>query len=363
MTFNWNRLMAVVFTGALAACSTGGDDPDDTDTDETDTDTTVACTSGIKSPTLPANGATGVYYRTQFAISFLADEADTATFELTKDSDSSTVALGTATWSESGKDVYFSAAAALEPETAYTLAVTFSCTDGAPSEIKFTTSATGAAVNYDDDVDGNKYALDLSTATIIEPAGVQSLLGSLLGQLEDAIIIVPSGFDDVESEISFFGGLATVSGGVVAQDECTATIDFPVAADFSENPYFVISAPDGITLGVEGIEITLLSLELSGAFAPAGAGVEGVSLAGSIDTRDIADLLGDELGAGEGDDAVCVLLGQLTSGLVACEECPGGGGPYCLSLVAANIAADLVTGEFIVITDEDVAANEACVEE
>ncbi len=359
MSFNWNRLMAVMFVGALTACATG-DDTDATDTDDTDTDTdtNVGCESGLKSPTLPAQGATGVYYRTQFAISFLAAEETEASFELVKDSDSSVVTLAAPTWSESGKDVYFSAAAALEPSTAYTLNVTFSCTEGEPSALKFTTGATGAPVVYEDDVATNKYALDLSTATIIEPAGVQSLLGSLLGQLEDAILVVPNGLEG--DDLSFFGGLATVTGGAVVQDECTATIDFPVAADFSENPYFVISAPDGITLSVSDISVTLLSLELSGAFAPGGTSVEGVSLAGSIDTRDIADLLGDELGGGDGDDAVCVLLGQLTSGLVACEECPGGAGPYCLSLVAANIGAELVTGDFVVITQEEVDANGTC---
>ena len=357
MDLNWNRLLAIPFALALVACAAEDDDKTtDTDTDATDTDTTT-CNSGIKSPTLPANGASDVYYRTTFAIDFVAAEATTATFALTKDSDSSTVALEAPTWSDDGKSVYFKSTAALESETAYTLAVDFSCSEGTPSEIKFTTSDVGAAVT-NEEILGGTYGIDIGTATIIEPPGVNQLLGSLLGQLEETIAVnVKSIADD---EIVFFGGLADAPGGVLNQDLCTETIVFPEAADFTGNPFFEIDQPDGLTLNVEGIEITLLELNLSGSFAPGGGSIVGIELAGAIDTRDLGDLLGDELGAGDGDDAVCSLISTFTSGAVACENCPGTSDPYCLSLVAADIVADLLTGDLVERSAQDILDDETC---
>lgn len=361
MTSNLSRLMAVVFAGALTACggTTDGTDDTDTDTDGGDDTDTTACNPTIKTPTLPAANATDVYFRTPFAISFQQEAADVTTFALTKDSDSSAVATTSVVWSTDGKNAAFELVEPLEASTAYTLTVTYSCNSDLQPKIQFTTDATGTAVEGADFLE-KPYALDLSTATIIEPAGVQALLGQLLGQLEDAIIVVPKTYDTEEGTLEFFGGLATVDGGSVAQDECTETIVFEEAADFGENPYWEILAPNGISLSVSDITIELLSLELSGAFNPDASAVVGVQLEGQVDTRAIAGLLGDTLGGGEGDDAVCTLIGQLTGGLVACEECPGGEGPYCLSLKAANIRADKVTGAFIEIFAEDIAANPEC---
>lgn len=352
MTSNLSRLMAVIFVGSLTACA-GGDDTDgDTDTDADDTDDTdsTACNPGVKTPTLPENGADDVYFRTPFAVSFQQDAADITTFALTKDSDSSAVATGSVTWSSDGKNASFELTEPLEASTAYTLTISYSCNEELSPKIQFTTDATGTAVGCGDFLD-QPYALDLSTATIIEPAGVQALLGQLLGQLEDAIIVVPKACDTEAGTLEFFGGLSTVTGGTVEQDECTETIVFPEAANFDENPYWEIVAPDGISLTVSDVNIELLSLALSGAFNPDATAVVGVQLEGLIDTRAIAGLLGDELGGGDGDDAVCTLIGQLTGGLVACQECPESAGPYCLALKAANIRADAVEGSFVEIID------------
>lgn len=329
MTFNIRLLAAMAAFGAIA-CNNGGDDGDETDETDGTTDTT-SCTSGIKGTPFPANGATGVYYRSTFFIEFISDESTTAEFSLSDGT--ADVALGTPTWSDDGTSVYFAAAAPLTPSTSYTLTVNYSCKKTAP--IQFTTSEVGAAVESTDFLE-NAYALDLATATIIEPPGVNSLLGSLLGELDQAIVFVPKAYDAEAKEIEFFGGLTELDG---TQDTCEPTIVFPVDASYEGNPYFEISAPDGITLDAAGVSIELQDLELSGAFSPGGESIVGITLAASVDTRGLADIVGD-LGGGEGggESAVCDLVAQFL-GQDLCEECPGGG-KFCLGLVAANAVAE-----------------------
>lgn len=354
MNFDIRRLLALGLFAAVVGCN--DNTTDTSDTDDTDVDTTT-CTSGIKGTPVPAAGTTDVYYRSTFYIEFITDESTTATFTLV-DGVGAAVELSPPSFSTDGRSVYFNSTDPLMPSTDYTLTVNYSCDKSAP--IAFHTSETGAAVESDDFV-GNAYALDLATTTIIQPAGVNALLGSLLGQLEDAIVIVPKSYDSEASEITFFGGLTPADG---AQDECTPTIEFPVPASYVGNPYFEINAPDGITLGVSGVEISLLNLNLSGAFSPGATDIVGVNLAGSIDTRSLGDILGDALGGATGDSAVCDLLGQFTAGAVSCEECPSsiGGGEFCLTLVAANGVAAGQTWTIDEITQGDIDENPACAE-
>ena len=354
MNFDIRRLLALGLFATVVGCADKGGTTGDTD--DTD-DTTVACTSGIKGTPVPANGATDVYFRSTFYIEFITDEKATATFALA-DSTGADVALSAITFSDDGRSAFFQAAEALAPSSSYTLTVSYGaagCEKSAP--VAFTTSATGAEV-ADSDFVGKAYALDLATTTIIKPAGVNALLGSLLGQLEDAIVIVPSVYDAGAATIKFYGGLVPPDG---SQDACTPTIDFPVAASYAGNPYFEISAPDGIELTVSGVTIELLDLNLSGAFSPGAADIVGVNLAGSIDTRSLGAILGDALGGATGDSAVCDLLGQFTAGAVSCEACPSGDGDFCLTLVAANGVAAGQPWTIDEISQADVDANPACV--
>jgi hypothetical protein len=337
------------------------EDPERCDTEDTvDSDTEIVegcgagdCSVAIR-PLLPANDATDVDYRTPFAVEFTADEHATAVFAL-HDADGADVPLGPVSWSTNGKQASFAATAPLTPATAYTLDVTTSCTCDTPTPIRFTTSATGTPVGDPAAFLGQTYAIDLATATILEPAGVDSLLGALLEDLDQTLAVVPDELGE-DGKLSFYGGLAADDG---SQDACTPTLEFPQAADF-EDPYFAIAAPDGITLDVAGVEITLLALDLSGSFSPDASAIEGLTLAGRIDTRALVDVLGDNLGGATGDDAVCNLVGTFTNNAVQCSDCGDGHTPYCLELVAANLVADAVDWDLEVITAEQVAANEAC---
>src|SRR5690606_23874864 len=119
------------------------------------------------------------------------------------------------------------------------------------------------------------YTIDLSSATIVEPAGVGSLLTTLLGQLGDTTIAIqPTVYDEENATLAFLGGLA--EGG--AQDLCTPTIDLSETAQAEfENPYFEIDAPNGIDLTVSDVTVSLEALKLSGSFNPDASSIEGIT--------------------------------------------------------------------------------------
>lgn len=331
-------------------------------TEPEDTDTTVevvdeCLTSGIKGSPVPANGARDVPVRGTFYVEFIQDESTTATFTLV-DHDGADVALGEVQFSDSGRAAWVTPADALAPSSSYALTVDYSCQYTA--SIQFTTSATGAEVAPDAFL-GDAYSLDLASALIVEPIGVNALLGSLLGQLDQDIVVVPESFDPAFHTLTFYGGLAAPGG---AQDLCQPTTDFPAAASYLEDPTFELDAPEGLSLQVGGFELPLLDLSLTGSFTPDAASLEGVGLSTTLDTRALSGLLGDVLGGATGDSAVCDLIGQFTAGAVACEACPDtdplGEGDYCLTIVARNAVADRVDWTFARVTQADVDANPEC---
>ena len=107
-------------------------------------------------------------------------------------------------------------------------------------------------------------------------------------------------------------------------------------------------------LEVEGFSVVIDDLQLSGAFAADGTSVQGVTLAGKIDTRPLVELVSP----GGADDAVCVLVSTFG---VACEACSDGSGDYCLTVYVDNMVAPEQAGLTIQPrTAEDVAADPAC---
>lgn len=346
-SFRSGLILATLFVG-VTACD-GGDGKDPTDeTGDTDTD---GCTTTISS-TLPADAATEVYYRTPIEVNFSADAPD-ATLTLT-DAGGTEV---TGTSSADGKKAIFAPGAALMPSTAYTLGITY-CDGEKSAETTFTTSATGAAIADPATLVGNTYDIDLATARITEPPGVGGLLTGLLADLDEKLLVSVGEYDMGASTLTMFGALGSEDGGTITQDTCEVSIEFPIAADFSGNPYFEIEGDD-VTIGAAGIEVTLKTLKLTGSFAPDGASLDGVTLEGSADTRDFVELLGDALGGATGDTAVCDLVGQLAPG-VECEDC-GDGSITCLSIVADSLEANQVAGLSLVqVTQDDICADGTC---
>jgi hypothetical protein len=335
-------LSALIVTG-LMACN-NGKDTDDTDTDDTDA-TPDICESGIAS-TFPDADATGVFYRTPIEIVFNDDESTTSTLTLAA---GGTDVPGTTTYSEDGATAYFTPTDDLAASTQYTLTIAYSCDKVA--EIVFTTSDAGTPINGPSSLEGNVYNIDIASGRITEPPGVGQLLMPLIEEQDFFILISPVKYSGGANTLTFLGALGVDDGaGNIVQDMCTESISFPVAADFSDNPFMEISGED-VPITVQDFTITLQRIDLSGAFSPDASSIEGLSLSGFADTSGLGALLdlGDE------PDAVC---GLVTTFGVTCVDC-GDGSVTCLELAIDSMTAEQQTGTLELIEADDIDA-EAC---
>jgi hypothetical protein len=306
------------------------DDPVDTDTDGGSD-----CANGIVE-FFPADAATGVYYRTTVEVLFEATDGSEALTLSSADGDVS----GTTTWEDTR--AIFWPDTPLTSSTEYTLQVDYEC--GSPT-VAFTTSEVGPATT--DLLDGNAYSLDLANGRWVEPAGVGSLIGSLIG---DVSVLMGISVDNGDS-LDMIGALGAGGG----QDLCTESIPFPDSADFAQNPYFEVSG-DAVPINVKGYEVVVENLLISGAFSPDGTYVDGATLGGKIDTRPLGALFGLDA---DDPNAVCDFLTTLQ---LACDDC-GNGEVYCLSMLVDSMVADQLDGVSIVERSlDDIAADPNCAE-
>jgi hypothetical protein len=319
----------------LAACSSDDGGKDTSDTAGTGSD---GCPNSVVT-TYPTAGDTAAFYRTNIEVSMAAADAS-ATLTLA-DADGNDIA-GTSTTDE--KTVAFDPTDSLAPSSNYTATLSWGCD---AYSFEFTTSETGAAVDASDIV-GNTFSLALGSGRFVKPEGVGDLVGSLL---EFEMLVGVTEADDMN--VTMMGAISEGVGNTM-QDMCTTTIDFP-AADFSNNPFFEVQA-DVLPLVVQGMDLGLQDVLLSGALRPDGSAAEGVVLAGKLDTRPLVPLLSP----GGADDSVCVLLQTFSA---ECEECADGSGPYCLTLYVDSMTAEPRSGDALVpLTEKDIAANADCAE-
>lgn len=332
-------LWASVLAFGMVACTT----EDGTDK-ETDTDTDTECDNSVT--TFPNDGATGVYYRTAIEVAFRAAEDD-AVFTLTAgDSD---VAF-TGEWD--GNTYFITPDAPLEPSTQYTLDVTYSCGSLEPP-VSFTTSEVGGELDGDtiDSIVGSVYNIDITGGRVVEPAGIGDLL---TGALDEGISVLVSAteYNMDDEELTFVGALGQVDDDDnITQDICEPSIAFPEAADFSGNPFFSAGG-ENVALSVAGIDLIVDRLIISGAYAPDGSYLAGITFDATVDTRPLVPLFDDDPEAP--DDAICTLVGNFG---VACEACSDNEN-FCLSLKIDSIEADELDIDGIdEISDEQAEAN------
>jgi hypothetical protein len=337
-------LMAVLLTAGLMACS--GDKGTDTDTDETDTDTdTEVCASGITS-TFPDADAAGVFYRTPIEIVFNSDEKTTSTLTLA-DGAGADVA-GTVSYNDGGDVAWFAPDADLAASTQYTLTASYSCEKVA--NITFTTSDAGTPVDGATLVD-SVFNMDIAGGRITEPPGVGAILMPLIEDAEVYILVSATEYDATAMTHSFLGALGIDDGtGNIIQDVCTESIDFPLPSDYSDNPFMQI-AGENVPIAVQGIELVLGSIELSGAFSPTGDAIEGLALRGFMDTSVLGGLLDLDP---DDPQAACDLVGALG---ISCVDC-GDGNITCLELAVDSMTADKQVGTLVALDAVAVAAND-----
>jgi hypothetical protein len=325
---------------AMFACS--GDKTTDTSS-VSDTATNEGC--GIElDDTYPVLNASDVYYLADLTVEF-NDPDETASLTLV-DSSGAEIA-GEVTVDDD--TLTFNPTDALLPSTAYTLNVSFCAGEAA---IDFTTSALGTALDGGDDIIvGQTYALDISSGSFVEPAGVGDLIGGLL---ENNILI---GVTSVEDSLMNIRGAISVAS-TTDQDMCTATLEEFPAADFTTSPYFEIPK-ENVTLSVAGFTATIYGLAVTGTFSADGTYFGGATLEGELDARQILPLLGDAGLDAETPEEVCGLL--LGFG-VQCVECQLDSEPLCVGLVVEKLTADATGVELMPVTEEDIAANAECAE-
>ena len=316
--------------------------------DEDDTDTNVEPCNVNQVDVFPAPDETQAYYRTAVEAAFklaAGTVADTGAAVAITDAGGAAVA-GESSWR--GNTLVFTPSAPLTPSTSYTTTLDYSCTNGETKQItaNWMTSEVGAVTDGASLV-GKAYKLDLANARFVKPEGI----GALLSQYLTVDVLV--GIESTDNgEIKMVGAIAEEGSEPPTQAACDPTIDFPVA-DFSQNPYFAVSG-DSFDINVEDMSVSIEDFSLSGDFAPDGSYIDGVQLIGSIDTRPLVPLLGDE---GSPDSAICDLAATLN---ITCEPCSDGSGDFCLSLEADSIGAPSIDTTITPIEDPCALAECEC---
>ena len=163
-------------------------------------------------------------------------------------------------------------------------------------------------------LEGRAYEWDLVSATWVEPAGVGALLGGFLDEVPVMGVTATSG-TEIESVF-----------GLPSQSEC---VTFPTA-DFSGDPVFAIG-PENAIFNINGTAVTVVNLEVRGAFESDCSSIRGGSLQGQLDIREIADTLGF------GDAATT--CGLLTTFGASCVTCDTDGEEFCLNLELEDVPA------------------------
>lgn len=312
-------------TGTDSGTSTGGDGG--------------GCTTEV-APGYPAAGAADFYYRS--ALDAALENGDGNEVMVLKDAAGAEVA---GTSASDGSTVTFNPAAPLAPSTEYSAEITTCAAE--PLAYSFSTGPLGTPTDGCD-LTGQKFIVALTEARFLEPAGVAELL---LGQLEDDIMLTATAVTD--TEIEMIGALG--QGGV--QDECTESLnDFP-AASYSD-PYFELG-PQDTPLNVAGVELTINDLFISADFESDCSGFGGGTLAGQLDARTLAPLLGDLLGITDPDE-VCATL---TGFGVTCGACASDGLDYCVDVLVDQLNATASAGALVKLETADIDANPDCADE
>ena len=260
------------------------------------------------------------------------DEVDfyvrgTVDFKFTKDKDEeATVSLADASGAAvTGKNEWVGDTIRFTPDAPLTTGSAYEATlthCGGVADFSFRPGDLGGALEDGPaSLTGRTYAVALGEARFVKPEGV----GSARRPARKACLIGVTAAD--EAEISMMGALSVE--GSLDQDRCEPSIEFPVAADFTEAPFFSINA-DELALSVSDFNVGIKDFTLSGTFAADGSYMGGAVLAGLLDARDLVEALigGGILEDGSDATAVCDLISAFS---VNCEACSDGE-EYCLSI-------------------------------
>ena len=233
----------------------------------------------------------------------------------------------------------------------YTATVVWNDADPQTHTWSFSTSDVGSEP-VDADLVGNTYAYDLTSGTVVAPAGGDALLGQFNATFLQTVTA------QTDTEISFLAGIAAADTAPPEQDFCSPSINLnekqpAVWAD----PYFQAGPADiPQTLDIPGfgvLDVLFRDVAVSGVFASSDGSAVDLVVEGTFDaTVDVRD-------AGLGD--VCDQLGLLVPGLT-CITCPHDpSSQQCIIFNLIDLQAELVPGlTLIEWSQKDVDANGDC---
>lgn len=311
------------------------------------------CDPAIRS-VVPTTDATGVYGGDDVVVTFVIPEQGRSTVRVL-DGDAAPVP-GASTWSGDGRTLRWRPDQPMAPSTRHEIQITYGpC--ALVARVPFTTSDTGPPVDAAALLQ-RVYGLHLPSMQLVGPAEFTALLPALLADAKADVLLV-SPIAATDGEVTLRWASAVSGDDAVTQDPCSPTTDTPT-------PYrSPVWRQDGVetTLWVRGAPAALSDATLAGAFSPAGSRIDGVTIAGTLDTRLLDPLVAAEAEFEVYEGATCELLEALQGGGAVCGPCtPDHGVDTCVALDLRRGVAHLQPGlpGLLRVTPEDVAANPAC---
>lgn len=258
--------------------------------------------------TIPTNGATGVYYR------------DSIAFVLSNPVPNATIIAdfqGTQTVSDDGLTITYTPQSPLEPDTTYTVSLD-SCIGN--SEISFSTSQLGQAVEENVSLEEQVWRFDPVDGEFVEGDGLVSIMGAIFERELLAAVVAVDG-----SEMTWHLGVSDEDGE--GQDECFRTVEVS-GIDFSSAPFFAFYT-DHIAFDAYNGVLNFYDFSLDGTISADGTYLGGINYQVTIDVLDLVSVmnLSDV-------DTMCSHAANLGS---PCGPCPEHDASTCATIVARDL--------------------------
>lgn len=319
---------------ALVACK-GSDDKGG---EETGGPAPAPCDVSALDASWPEDGLSPASRAPILSVSFSGVASEEGTlFSVTDESGAevegtTTLSDGVATWEPS---------ALLDADTTYAWTATVCDATGGGA---FTTGAHGERVDTSA-LGDTSYALDLDSATWVEPEGGESIFRGLFSEV---LLLGVQSADDSSLDLIAAIGEVLEDDGTIQQSPCYSTADFD-PADFRNNPYASVG-PTTLSLEIEGFTVPVENVYVSGAFDGQGGLADGVMEA-EVDARTMADALGLR------DSQVCDLLETYVG--ISCTACSTDGETYCVGMRLEDLTGEIVDGLRVVPNEDPQECDES----
>jgi len=281
------------------------------------------------SATYPEDGGSDHYYRDP--VRFLLSEPDGSATVVTD-------IPGTTTTESGGLVVVFTPDVPLAPSTSYTMGLDYCY--GTP-EISFSTSSYGAPLDEGVTLEGQAYALDLTTGEYV--------VGENAGELLNAIFTRHVLFElgEIEGDtISTLAAVSTKPDEPLEQDLCARTVALD-GVDISDSPYFSVDISE-LSFGAHDGELRFTRFAVDGTIAPSGGRIGGIAFEATMAVDEISNVL-PEVG---GVEALCQMAENLG---IPCDTCETDDFALCITVASEHILAQGADLDLQQVTEAGVA--------